>query len=67
MLSVPSGLLGPGGAGRTVTGTIKLCFVKKKRPLPAVMKCFHFVHDFVFLLLPTLCLPRKSIGMEKFI
>ena len=26
-----------------------------------------FVDDFVFLLLPTLCLPRESIEMRKFI
>ena len=26
-----------------------------------------FVHDFVLVLLLTLCLPRESIGMEKFI
>ena len=39
MLSVPSGLLGPGGAGRTVTGTIKVCFVKRKKNKTPFASC----------------------------
>ena len=40
MLSVPTGLLGHGGAGRTVTRTIKVCFVKKKTPFASCDEVF---------------------------
>ena len=33
---------------------------------PASWSSSIFVHDFVSLLLPTLCLPRELIGIEKF-